>query len=136
MGLKFMVRDRIQQTLDQQVEAVWQDNYLRNVASRLLQTAENVWRANCKATDSIQPVALEIGGAGGITKRLRPNFIVTDIRESLGVDKIVDATNLPFKDSSFDIVYAIDVVHHVTDLNVLFAEVDRVLKPGGDFLSS
>jgi SAM-dependent methyltransferase len=128
-----MSRNRVKQTLDQQVESVWSDEYLRSVSSRILLTAENVWRDINKATDSIQPIALEIGGAGGITKRLRPNYVVTDIRKSLGVDDVVDATNLPYRGNSFDIVYAIDVIHHITNLNDLFLEVNRVLKPGGIF---
>jgi SAM-dependent methyltransferase len=133
MGMKFLVRDRVPRTLDQQVESVWQDDYLRNVASRILMTAENTWRSSSGVADTALPDALEIGGAGGITKRLRPEYVVTDIRKSIGVDQIVDATHLPFKDKSFDIVFAIDVIHHVTDLHEMFAEVNRVLRPGGVF---
>ena len=43
----------------------------------------------------------------------------------------VDAINLPFSDSSFDVVYGYASVHHVHDLNGLFLEIDRCLKDGG-----
>lgn len=39
--------------------------------------------------------------------------------------------DLPFEDSSFDVVYCCDVLEHVTDLDAVIAETARVLKPGG-----
>ncbi|RAU23608.1 hypothetical protein CU669_00430 [Paramagnetospirillum kuznetsovii] len=42
-----------------------------------------------------------------------------------------DAENLPFADDSFDIVYSNGVLHHTADTEKAFAEVYRVLKPGG-----
>jgi SAM-dependent methyltransferase len=47
-----------------------------------------------------------------------------------------DGTTLPYSDSSFDIAYAICVVHHVPVLGWpnFFAEMNRVLKPGGNAL--
>lgn len=41
---------------------------------------------------------------------------------------------LPFEDASFDIVTCVDVLEHVTDLNQVLAEINRVLRPGGFFL--
>lgn len=128
-----MIRKRIQQTLDQQVESVWADEYLRNVSSRNLSLAEECWRKSNNLQGSEIPRGLEVGGAGGITKRLRPDYIVTDIRKSMGIDTVVDATQLPFEDDSFDLVYAVDVVHHVDNLSEMFSEIERVLRPGGIF---
>ena len=52
-------------------------------------------------------------------------------------DKVVfhlmDAHKLTFPDSSFDCVYGGAIFHHL-DCNVAFAEVARVLKPGGRFI--
>ncbi|CAF1095261.1 unnamed protein product [Rotaria sordida] len=45
-----------------------------------------------------------------------------------------DFMNLPFEDNSFDHVYAIESVCHAPDKSKCFAEVFRVLKPGGLFL--
>jgi SAM-dependent methyltransferase len=42
-----------------------------------------------------------------------------------------DATRLPFADESFDCVIASEVLEHVPDDNAAFAELARVLKPGG-----
>ena len=47
-----------------------------------------------------------------------------------------DARNLPFRDNSFDYVIFIDGLFHFNplELNRVFYEVARVLKPGGRFL--
>lgn len=42
-----------------------------------------------------------------------------------------DAENLPFDDDTFDIVYSWGVLHHTPDTSRAFAEVRRVLRPGG-----
>lgn len=42
-----------------------------------------------------------------------------------------DAENLPFMDSSFDLVYSWGVLHHSPDTPRAFSEVYRVLRPGG-----
>jgi SAM-dependent methyltransferase len=42
-----------------------------------------------------------------------------------------DATRLPFADGSFDKVIASEVLEHVPDDGAAFAELARVLKPGG-----
>ncbi|MBI4549326.1 MAG: methyltransferase domain-containing protein [Candidatus Omnitrophica bacterium] len=42
-----------------------------------------------------------------------------------------DMSDLPFEDSSFDIIFSHSVIHHCKDLKKLFREFLRVLKPGG-----
>lgn len=46
----------------------------------------------------------------------------------------VDAEVLPFDDASFDVVYSWGVIHHADAPERVFAEVHRVLRPGGVFL--
>jgi phosphoethanolamine N-methyltransferase len=43
---------------------------------------------------------------------------------------------LPFTDRSFDVVFSKDALLHVPDKDALFAEIFRVLKPGGVFAAS
>jgi ubiquinone/menaquinone biosynthesis C-methylase UbiE len=43
---------------------------------------------------------------------------------------------LPFDDQSFDIIFSKDALLHVPDKEALFAEIFRVLKPGGTFAAS
>lgn len=41
------------------------------------------------------------------------------------------ATQLPFADGSFDLVYSHGVLHHLADTNLAIGEIHRVLRPGG-----
>ncbi len=45
-----------------------------------------------------------------------------------------DATRLPLKAGQFDTVVMLGGIHHVNDRDRLFAEVARILKPGGSFI--
>jgi SAM-dependent methyltransferase len=44
-----------------------------------------------------------------------------------------DATTLPLADGSIDTVFMLGGIHHVNDRRRLFAEIARILKPGGRF---
>jgi len=49
-----------------------------------------------------------------------------------GVDaRFGNHSNIPFDDCFFDFVYMTDVIHHVPDIEEMFLELHRVLKPGG-----
>ena len=52
---------------------------------------------------------------------------------SRGASRVLaaDAPALPFRDGSFDIVTAFDIVEHVDEDAALIAELGRVLRPGG-----
>jgi len=45
-----------------------------------------------------------------------------------------DMDHLPFKDGSFDILFAAATIHHSSDLNKTFKELYRVLKKGGKLI--
>jgi SAM-dependent methyltransferase len=84
---------------------------------------------------------LEIGGGTGYqSKRLTEDgFIVDsiDIPDSNYAGQLefpvqaYDGRNIPFPDSSFDVVFSSNVLEHVQDLPYLQAEIKRVLRPGG-----
>jgi ubiquinone/menaquinone biosynthesis C-methylase UbiE len=48
--------------------------------------------------------------------------------------ELMDAESLRFDDDAFDVVYSFGVLHHVASTERAFAEVRRVLRPGGLFL--
>jgi len=51
-----------------------------------------------------------------------------------GVDiwlAVAKAESIPFAESSFDLVFSVDVIHHVKDDSAYYQEAYRVLKPGG-----
>ncbi len=45
-----------------------------------------------------------------------------------------DATQLPLKDEGFDTIFMLGGIHHVGNRAALFAEISRVLRPGGRFI--
>lgn len=51
------------------------------------------------------------------------------------VAQAADVQNLPFEDAAFDVVAAMWMLYHVPDLDRGFAEVRRVLRPGGLFVA-
>jgi SAM-dependent methyltransferase len=48
--------------------------------------------------------------------------------------RVADAAGIPYPDGEFDVVFADNVVEHLTDPVQVFSDVHRVLKPGGVFL--
>jgi phosphoethanolamine N-methyltransferase len=101
---------------------------------------------------------LDIGcGAGGITLHLVERHGAAhatgyDVEEPVivaarqrawerGLSQRVDFVQappgrLPFRDASFDVVFSKDAFLHVRDKDALFAEIWRVLKPGGHVAAS
>jgi len=59
-------------------------------------------------------------------------YIGVDIQPQQGyVDVVVDASLLPFKDESFDVVISTEVLEHVENWRAVVSELKRVLKRGG-----
>ena len=42
---------------------------------------------------------------------------------------------IPYPDRSFDLIYSVDVIHHIEDRTVYFREVARALRPGGTIVT-
>ncbi|HEV7196579.1 MAG TPA: class I SAM-dependent methyltransferase [Pedococcus sp.] len=100
------------------------------------------------------PVALELGaGTGFFSLNLKQAGVldrvhVTDLSpgmveaaqanaEMLGFEvegRVADAERIPYDDNTFDIVVGHAVIHHIPDVEAAFAEMLRVLKPGGRFV--
>ena len=86
---------------------------------------------------------LEVGcGTGLILKAIAPvaqRCVGLDLSPGMlaqararGLDVVEgSATDLPFEDASFDLVYSFKVLAHVEAIEQALAEVSRVLRPGG-----
>ncbi len=54
------------------------------------------------------------------------------LKGNKGIDMVLaQADKLPFEDESIDLVTVVRVIHHLPDPTEEFAEISRVLKPGG-----
>jgi SAM-dependent methyltransferase/uncharacterized protein YbaR (Trm112 family) len=69
-------------------------------------------------------------GAGGTAERY-PNCIEFEYKIFRHTDVVGDAHHLPFRDDTFDRVFAFNVFEHLADPSVAAQEIYRVLKPGG-----
>lgn len=94
--------------------------------------------------DVIKPedVVLDLGAGAGIVEAM--NFKEKAIR-ICGVDldprvvdnpfldegRIADASQIPYDDDTFDLVFADNVFEHLDSPDTVLAEIYRVLKPGG-----
>lgn len=76
-------------------------------------------------------IVLEIGSGAGFAKEIIPELITSDVIPYSGLDKVVDATSLPFADKSLRAILMYNVLHHIPDAESCFREVSRCLMPGG-----
>lgn len=84
---------------------------------------------------SLNLASARVIGAATCTD-ISPGMLETLERNALALDLEVetvacDAAELPFEDESFDLVLGHAVLHHLPDLDRAFAELHRVLAPGG-----
>lgn len=101
--------------------------------------------------EHLPPVAgrrcLELGCGTGLTSHflrerggtwVSADFERDHVRSarSLVGDRVlqIGERTVPFRDASFDVVAAINFLEHIEDDETFFAEMVRVLRPGGDFL--
>lgn len=74
--------------------------------------------------------------ARGVGVDISTNMLAQAIEENPGEHLAFvqgDATRLPLRSGAFDSVMMLGGIHHVSDRKALFAEIARILKPGGKF---
>lgn len=85
----------------------------------------------CSHLPSTCEQVLEIGSGAGFLKQVLPQVITSEVFPLEGVDRVEDATALSFADSSLDAIVMTDVLHHVPDVSLFFAEAARTLRDDG-----
>lgn len=79
-------------------------------------------------------VGLEVGCGTGLSKQFirAEKYFLSDFENYAWLDfKNVDALATPFDDASFDFIVNSNMIHHVASPLRFFAEMHRILKPGG-----
>ncbi|MET4805930.1 methyltransferase domain-containing protein [Limibacillus sp. MBR-115] len=71
----------------------------------------------------------------GVLKRAETRIAAAGLADRITLRKVAPGP-LPFKETAFDIVFSKDSMIHIPDKEALFADVFRVLKPGGWFVAS
>ncbi len=75
--------------------------------------------------------SLEFGSGGGFLHDVIPGVITSDIVPVRGVETVIDAQHIPFRDRSLNSIYMTHVLHHIPNAELFFREANRVLAPGG-----
>jgi SAM-dependent methyltransferase len=86
-----------------------------------------------RLADNMRPNAriLELGSGAGFFRKVVSNVITSELFFTPGVDRIVDARQLPFSSEELDGIVMTDVLHHIPDVARFFQEATRCVKAGG-----
>jgi SAM-dependent methyltransferase len=74
---------------------------------------------------------IELGAGSSIFKIFYPQVMSSDIKSAPGLDLVVNAEAMPFKENEIRALYLINCFHHFPDPHTFFQELDRVVSPGG-----
>jgi SAM-dependent methyltransferase len=98
------------------------------------QLQQLIGRLRCE--QNTEPVALEVGSGGGQLQHLTTRYVGLDLAASAArfIQKpfvAASALKLPFRDASFDLVWSIWTLEHISNPQQMLCEMLRVLRPGG-----
>ena len=83
---------------------------------------------------SVEGKTLEVGSGSRYFSDSFDDIIFTDLVPSPWTNVVADAQQLPFPDSSFANVIAVDVLHHIEWPIYFLEEASRLLEPGGKLI--
>lgn len=79
---------------------------------------------------------LDIGSGGSIYDKFFPNRVMVDIDRARKPDVVADAHDLPFNDSTFEVVLCTEALAYMREPRRAIAEMNRVLVPHGKLILS
>lgn len=74
---------------------------------------------------------LELGSGAGFLKEFLPGLITSDIILNPLVQMVLDGQALPFRKGSLRAIVMVNVLHHIPQPRILFAEAGRCCRSGG-----
>ena len=78
-----------------------------------------------------QGLAIELGSGGGFLNQINSKIVTSDIIPYPNVDRVIDATALPFENGGLRAIFMLLAFHHIPDAAAFLGEAQRCLKPGG-----
>lgn len=140
--------------------AAWEDEWQKGVSKKALRVYKKnlkvfrklgYWEESAEAAEFIHSdktySVLDIGCGNGVsTTNITGKFVVgveLSQKQMVRAKKrfkntnfvVADARKLPFKSNTFDLIVAINLLHHVADPESILKESYRVLKKGGRLLT-
>lgn len=106
---------------------------------------DKIFRSVIESKINENMIILDIGAGAGIVKEMNfknysKKICGIDLDERVLTNKMLDeakvanASNIPYPDETFDIIFADNVMEHLEQPLEVFIEINRVLKNGGTLL--
>jgi ubiquinone/menaquinone biosynthesis C-methylase UbiE len=133
------------------LQIIWGDGFLSPGGSEeIARLLEGSSVAGCKVLDigcglgAIDALLVREHGAGSVIGVDIDTHLIERMQERIGraglseriEGRRVDGGPLPFAAASFDVVFSKDSLVQIPDKSAIFAEILRVLRPGGRFIAS
>jgi SAM-dependent methyltransferase len=128
------------------LQLVWGDGFLSpGGADEVRRVLEGVDLRGCRVLDigcglgAIDVLLVKEHGAAEVVgidlepdlvRRARERFVAAGVAETIRA-QVVAPGPLPFPDGSFDVVFSKDSLVQIPDKGTIFAQIKRVLRPGG-----
>jgi ubiquinone/menaquinone biosynthesis C-methylase UbiE len=133
------------------LQIIWGDGFLSPGGSEeIARLLEGSSITGCKVLDigcglgAIDELLVREHGAGSVVgvdidpqlvERMQARMARAGLRDRIA-SRRVDGGSLPFEAASFDVVFSKDSLVQIPDKAAIFAEILRVLRPGGRFIAS
>ncbi|MBM81675.1 MAG: SAM-dependent methyltransferase [Planctomycetaceae bacterium] len=82
----------------------------------------------CRRGPEYRVTAIDL--AGEMLKVAQDNIAEAQLADQITIER-VDAKQMPYTDSQFDAVMSNSIIHHIPEPETCFADIIRVLRPGG-----
>ncbi|MBU0626731.1 class I SAM-dependent methyltransferase [Patescibacteria group bacterium] len=108
---------------DGRLYKIFQEKNIKFHSYTALDISPNMLNKHPPITSSLMPAPSSAGKEGD-------HEVVEDLK------KIVAnlESDLPLEDNAFDLAFSFFVIEHINNIDNLFAEIERILKPGGTWI--
>jgi SAM-dependent methyltransferase len=105
-------------------EIIQQKKFLRRIY-------QEWYQAIVTALPSGREAVLELGAGGGFMRDFVPDLIVSELFHCPKIQAVVDGSHLPFAGKSLRGIVMVNVLHHLPQPRLFFAEATRCVRSGG-----